>query len=217
MWMITFIKKCAINSKKGVATLELLSVIVIIAFISAAAFFKYQSNPLDKAAKRLVLYLQYTRFYGLSDNKFNHSDPQWFRARYSFRIRRCNNQSGIYYTIHSDADKNGYIKQAECIKDPLSNKYIYSSNICEQTANNSRYVLLTKEFGVVKAELSCNTTDSLGMIIFGEDGKIYSKFDQNDPKAYEITQPCTITLYNEKGDFKTIVAEPQTGYIYLQN
>lgn len=211
--MAIFTNKCVTNSKKGFSLLELIFAIVLLGIISSFFIYKSIDNSLDVATKRLILYLNYTRHQALMDNKFDKDDPKWFRKRYSFRLRRCTGE-GIYYTIHSDSDVNGHIKAEETLDDPLTGKNIFSGNECSENSSNSKYVLLTKNFGIDRVEMSCNDTDSLGMIIFGEDGKIYSKFDGDDALEYEIEETCTITLYDKKNDSKIIAIEPKTGYIY---
>ena len=215
MWMETSINKCVTIYKRSFTLLEFIFAIALIGIISSFFIYKNIDNSLDVATKRLILYLKYTRQQALIDDKFDKDDPLWFRKRYSFRLRRCSGE-GIYYTIHSDSNKNGYISKDETLKDPLSNKYIYSSNTCEKVSSNSKYVLLTKEFGIQKVDMSCNDTSSLGMIVFGSEGKIYSKFDATDAREFEITSTCTITLYDKSNNFKTIRIEANTGYIYLQ-
>lgn len=195
---------------------ETLFAIVLIGIISSFFIFKDFDNSLDLATKRLVLYLKYTRHQALIDDKYDKDDIQWFRKRYSFRLRRCNNSSGIYYTIHSDTNKNGFISKEETLKDPLSDKYIFSGNTCQENSSNSKYVLLTKNFGIDKVLMTCNETDSLGMIVFSNNGKVYSKFDDLDARSFEITKRCDITLYGKNNQSKTISIEPNTGYIYLQ-
>ncbi len=217
--METSTNKCVITYRralKSFSLLELIFAILLIGIISSFFIFKNIDNSLDVATKRLLLYLKYTRHQALIDDKFDKDDSEWFRKRYSFRLRRCSG-SGIYYTIHSDSDKNGYIKASETLDDPLSGKNIYSSNTCSENSSNSKYVLLTKNFGIQNVDISCNETSSLGMIVFGADGKIYSKFDSDDSTEYEIKETCTITLYDEDSNSKTIAIEPNTGYIYLKN
>jgi hypothetical protein len=81
--------------------------------------------------------------------------------------------------------------------------------------NESKYILLTKEYEIVKIDISCNNTSTLGQIIFGNNGKIYSKqaYTQNDIDKYEIKEPCHITIYDKQNNSNTITIEPNTGFI----
>ena len=213
--MAIFTNKCVIIYKRSFSLLELIFAIFLIGIISSFFIFKSSDNSLDVATKRLLLYLKYTRHQALIDSKYDKDDSEWFRKRYSFRLRRCSGE-GIYYTIHSDTNKNGHISKDETLKDPLTNKYIYSSNTCEEISSNSKYVLLSSQFGIKQVDMSCNDTSSLGMIVFSSDGKIYSKFHSDDAKEHEILETCSITLYDKEANSKTILVEPKTGYIYLQ-
>ena len=71
-------------------------------------------------------------------------------------------------------------------------------------------MVLTKEYGILKVEVSCNNSSSIGQISFGNDGRIYSKLGLNQT---EILNPCEIKLFDKDDDFITIVVEPWTGFI----
>ena len=61
------------------------------------------------------------------------------------------------YVVYSDkSGGTAHYKKSETLKDPLSNKYLYSSSSCKNRFDESRYVLLTKEYGITKVEVSCN-------------------------------------------------------------
>ncbi|MDZ7817903.1 MAG: hypothetical protein U5K55_04445 [Aliarcobacter sp.] len=84
-----------------------------------------------------------------------------------------------------------------------------------QNSLNSKYVLLTKEFGINDVQISCNETTSLGQLSFGSDGKVYSKLSafDNESEEYEINKPCTIKLISKNNDSREIVIYPNTSYI----
>ncbi len=106
----------------------------------------------------------------------------------------------------------------ESLVDPLSNKRVYSTNKCESNKKSSKYVLLTKEFGIEDVEISCNNTRSLGQISFGSDGKVYSKLSsyENENFEYEIKSTCILKIKSRTKDFREIIIEPLTGYSYLK-
>jgi hypothetical protein len=113
--------------------------------------------------------------------------------------------------VYSDeSGGTAHFKKSETLKDPLSNKYLYSSSSCTNRSDESKYILLTKEFDITRVNVSCNTTSTIGQISFGYDGKIYSELGVV-PK--EITKPCIITLYNSANQSKAIQIEPNTGLI----
>ena len=118
----------------------------------------------------------------------------------------------MYYVVYSDTSGGtAHFKKDECLKDPLTNKYLYSNSNCKASKDESKYILLTKEFDVVKVDISCNSTSSLGQISFGYKSEVYSKLGNNPSK---ITKTCSIKLYDKDDNFSTIIVEPKTGYIH---
>ena len=110
------------------------------------------------------------------------------------QIFRCRNEEdGIYYSIYSDNNESGTPGENDSLKDPLTQKNIYSSNYCKENNSNSKYVLLTKTLELKDVKVSCNET-FIGTIIIYADGKIYSKLtnNQNGALEYEITLPCRV-------------------------
>jgi len=197
--------------------IEIIFTIVLIAILSTFFLPKKIDNKLNFVADKLVLYLKYTRYLALIDNKFNPDDDMWFRERWTLKFQNCRSSvGGLYYVIYSDKNHGGNINKEECAKDPLTRKWIYSSNYCTQTATSSRYVLLTKEYGVIKVEISCNNTSTIGQISFGNDGSVYSKLGINPEDIYEneITSTCYIDMYDKNNKFVRIAVEPKTGHIY---
>ena len=110
---------------------------------------------------------------------------------------------------------SGHPGRDDSLKDPLTKKSIYSSNKCEETEENSKFVLLSKNFDIENVELSCNNTSSLGQISFGSDGKIYSKLSNNagEESLYEIKEICFLKLIHKNNKARTIKIYPKTGYI----
>jgi hypothetical protein len=70
-----------------------------------------------------------------------------------------------------------------------------------------------KSFGITNVQLSCNDTSSLGTLIFGGYGQVYTTFDKDDPEKYQLKQSCILTLSDKDGNTKDIVIEPN-GYIH---
>lgn len=157
--------------------------------------------------------LNYTRYISHIDNKFDISKPLWFQERWTLKFKNCNKTiGGLYYLVYSDTNHGGRVNKNECLKEPLTNRYLYSNGCVKDSVNDkSKYVLLSKEYGVTKVDVSCYRGSGLGYISFGYDGKVYSYLGTN-PK--EITTPCKINLYDKHNNMATIIIEPKTGYIY---
>jgi len=130
---------------------------------------------------------------------------------------RCSfNVGGLYYVIYSDTNKLGHANVNESLKDPLSQKWVYASNKCKQNQYWDKNVLLTKEYGVSKIVVSCNSTNAIGQFSFGYDGKVYTKLTNETYGSHknELKKPCMITLYGKTNENVTIIVEPNTGFIY---
>jgi type II secretory pathway pseudopilin PulG len=204
--------------KKSFGFLEIIAVLVIIGIFYSTFLLKFnvQDNQLEIASNRLLLYLKYTRTQAMIDEQYDSTDPLWHKKRWTLKFLRCKESvGGLYYSIYSDTNKTGQIAKQETLKDPLTNKYIYSDNSCEYKDDRSKYVLLTKEFGINKVDVSCNETQSLGQLSFGSRGELYSKLSDTayHPYDFEVNSPCTISMYNDKGDVKILKIEPKTGFI----
>lgn len=208
-------------AKKSFSLIELIFTIVLVSIIISQLIPKNNFSKLSLAADKIILYLKYTRYIAMIDNKFDSNDTDWKLERWTIKFRECTNKArdGIYYNIYSDTNHGGKANKTECLKDPITNKYIYSLYCREDTiGDKSKYVLL-KEFGVTKIEMSCysqGSSKTIGKISFGNDGRIYYSTSENKDvsKIEEIIKQCTIKLYDLNENNITIAIEPVTGYIY---
>lgn len=202
--------------KKSFSLLEIILVISLIGFLYTMFLPKTKINYIDELSSKLALYISHLRYKAFIDDKYDLDDPLWYKKRWTIKFFRCRESvGGIYYAIYSDKNKSGHPSAEDSLKDPLTNKNIYTSNSCIQSSLNSKYVLLTKEFGINDVEISCNETTSLGQLSFGSDGKVYSKLSafDNESEEYEINKPCTIKLISKNNDSREIVIYPNTSYI----
>ena len=201
--------------KKSYFLLEIVLTISLIAFLYTLFVPKNKINNLEELTNKISLYLSYVRFKALINEKFDLDDNLWHKKRWTIKFLRCReSEDGIYYTIYSDRNKSGHPSAKDSIKDPLTRKNIYSSNYCKENNSNSKYVLLTKIFGITDVNISCNETTSLGQLSFGSDGKVYSKLSnyENESNEYEIKEPCSIKFVHKDGKNREIVIYPDTSY-----
>lgn len=202
--------------KNRINSFSLLEIIVVVAFIAIIVTIsipKKHISKLELATDKMVLYLNYVRYTALTDNQYDIEDIEWEKKRWSLKFQRCSDtKDGLYFVVFSDkSGGTGAFKKKDTLKDPLNNKYLYSRYGCEPSGNESKNVLLTKEYGIQKVEVSCNTTSTIGQISFGYKGEIYSQLGTN---IKEIKEACFITLYDFQNNKKQIKIEPNTGFIH---
>jgi len=189
-------------------------VLIIISIVISQSIPKTQISQLNLASDKIILYLNYVRYIAHVDNKFNKTDEEWERKRWTLKFKNCNKKiGGLYYIVYSDMyGGTAHVKKEDTLKDPLNNQYLYSNGCQEDTLNDkSKHILLTKEYRIEKIDVSCNTSSSIGQISFGYDGKIYSQLGTN---IKEIEKSCIIKLIDKENNFQNIVVESKTGYIH---
>ena len=202
--------------KKSFSFLEMILVIILISIALSISIPKNQKRSnLEMAAKKLIFYLNYTRYIAFLDDKEDIDDDKFLRKLWTLKFQKCSQDiGGLYFVVYSDHDtKTTHFKKSDCLKDPLSNKYLYSNYDCVANNNESKYILLTKQYGITDINVSCNTTSTLGQISFANDGEIYSDLSH----LTKISNPCTITLYDKNNHHISIIVEPHTGFSYIHN
>jgi hypothetical protein len=202
--------------KKSFTLLEIILCILLLSIISSFFIPKLNKSRIDEVTNMLVLYLKQTRYLSLVDNKYKEDDTLWFKKRWTLKFFRCRESvGGFYYSIYSDKNNSGHVSSEDSLKDPLTNKNIYSSNYCEEREENSKYVLLTKQYKIIDINVSCNKTSSLGQISFGNDGNIYTKLSnqENEESEYLLDEECIITLKDSFNEERRIKLNPISAYI----
>ena len=197
--------------KKTFLILELVFVIVILGILYTVFTPKLPNYKLDEVTNRVLIYLNYVRYKALIDDKFETEVNEWFKGRWTMKFMRCREDKGggIYFTIYSETNDKGHTGQEESLKDPLTNKYIFTSNSCKKNPENSPFVLL-KYYDIEDVQVSCNTTTSIGQISFGVDGKVYTQLSSEN---LELKKPCIIRFVSKTKEFRDIKIYPKTGYI----
>ena len=210
-----------IFNKRSFFLIEIIFCILILSIVYTQIIGKKKSIKLDQAINKIIIHLKQTRYQAMIDNKFDDQDKYWFRKRWTFKVSKCEKTiGGLYYLIYSDLNKGGNININETLKDPLNNKFLYSNNNCKSSYNTSKDILITKKYGINKIEQSCNKSNTIVKIHFGYDGSIYNKLSGNkaidQEYSFKLQNICEIRIYDDKDNYKTIIIESNTGYIYLK-
>ncbi|MBT3281248.1 MAG: type II secretion system protein [Campylobacteraceae bacterium] len=206
--------------KKSFTLLELIFTLIILSIVISTTIPKPQHSNLDLAANRVILYLKHTRYLGLIDNKLKLDDDMWYKERWTMKFQNCASSiGGLYFVVFSDINHKGSPNKNECAKDPITSRWLYSHWDCNPSDDESKYILLTKEYGVTKVDISCNSTSTIGSISFGNTGQAYSRLGTKpqEVERYKLTQTCYIKLFDKDDNFVKIAIEPNTGFIHRIN
>jgi len=202
--------------KKSFTLLELILVILILSILYMAFVPNTKINKLNELKENLTLQIKHLRYKSLTDSKYT-KEENWQKENWTIKFFRCKQEvGGLYYVIYSDENRKGHPNQSESLKDPLTNKFIYSSNSCKENSDNSKYTLLTKNYNIKNVNISCNKTDSLGQISFSFEGKVYSKLTSNidEQEKYEIKESCILEFIDKNNNDFSILIENKTAYIH---
>ncbi len=203
--------------KKSFTILELIIVLLLISLLYTSFIPKTNTNNIHELKNRLILQLKYLRYKALTDDKFDNSEPLWHKRRWTFKIFNCDkNKDGVFYLMYTDLNMKGHASSDETLKDPLSNKYIFSGRQCIPNNSNSKYVLLSDHFNVKEISATCKSTKSIVQISFGNDGNVYSRLstEDNDIARYKLEDKCIIKIIDSDSNKIDITVENKTGFIY---
>lgn len=197
--------------------LELVFVIIVIGILAVLAMPNFTTNPLQQAAEQVASHIRYTQHLAMTDDKFDPSDPTWWRERWQIRFRLLTGERG--YVIFSDRNQNRNTNQAnpqEIAVDPATGEFM-NGFLNFSVAN------LTQQYGITNIINSCQTDDNtlvatnLGAIVFDEMGRPYSGVsDANNPTQYILVADCNITLVHQSDGNATISITPETGYVSVR-
>jgi len=211
--------------KKAFTMIELVFVMVIVGILSAMIAPNFQGNSLREAADQVISHIRYTQHLAMMDDKYDPSDPNWFRKRWQMVFGTSAYTDGkIAYTIFADTASNhsGQADISEMAKNPLDiTKRLsggYSGTLHTSDSRATKEMNIGKKYGVISSTLSggCNNSrisfDYLGRPFKGNlAGTSWTMPYQSNRLIH--TQ-CKITLSD--GSKNIIIAiEPETGYAHI--
>ena len=87
--------------------IELVFVIVVIGILAAVIVPRIHSNKLQEAANQLVSHIRYTQHLAMIDDRFDSSDPTWYKTLWQVRFTPgISPLTGkVAYAVFSDTDK----------------------------------------------------------------------------------------------------------------
>lgn len=201
--------------KKNTYTILELIFVLSILFISLSFIkVKFYNTDLKDASENILLNLKNVRYQALIDNKYSEFDEKWYKKQWTFKFFNCSQKiGGFYYTVFSDENKKGHANKFESLKDPLSSKYLFSTWRCNKIQDNSKYVLITKEYNIKGINISCNNTKGIGQFTFTYNAKVLNTLSSSSKNI--INDICEIKLTHINNDSISIFLNPN-GYAYIK-
>ncbi len=231
--------------KKAFTMMELVFVIVIVGILSAMIAPNFQRNSLREAADQLISHIRYTQHLAMMDDKFNPSDPKWFKGRWQLYFSNTTNGSDDKwtYSIFSDSGNyDGNPNQSELAVNPLdTTKYLtggYSGTVQFDDPESTHDILLGKKYGITDIDFlgGCSAPINQERISFDYQGRLLYKNLGGSTSSSGLTMPykrnaelrlvktqcqvvlCLINPCPVGNDIKnkiTIAIEPETGYAHI--
>ena len=218
--------------KKAFTMLELVVVIVVIGIIAAAALPRINDDHIAEAADQVMSHIRYTQHLAMQDSKFDPTDANWFKKRWSITFTRasfCGGKSEWRYSVyHDDRNVTGNLNSAnEVARDPSDPSKFMSSGWAgiskANCANASSKYNLARKFGITNVELRGVCRDgNLQTISFDEFGRpmrsVSTPGGGGAARGYDRLvyngQKCQIVLSTAKRQ-ATITIAPETGFLQV--
>lgn len=198
--------------------LELVFVIIVIGILSVLAMPSFNPNQLQQATEQVATHIRYTQHLAMMEDKYNPTDPTWWRKRWQIQFEDAAGGEKIY-VIYNNLDGDTNEDDDETARDPLSGKLMRGAeNIT--SSNPGKYtgeLMISKTYGVTNVTFSNNchpssaTSNRLG---FDNLGRPYFLTSNNHPYDDLLVGDCDITLTHPDGT-SVITVHPETGYVSI--
>ena len=219
--------------KKAFTMLELVVVIVVIGIIAAAALPRINDDHIAEAADQVMSHIRYTQHLAMQDSKFDPTDANWFRRRWSITFTQaafCGGANEWRYSVyHDDGDTTGNLNSVnEVARDPLNPNRFMSSGWAgipnADCANVSNKYNLTTNFGITNVQFRgvCGQA-GLQTLSFDEFGRpmrsVSTPNGGGATRGYNRLvyngQNCQIVLSTARRT-ATITIAPETGFVQVR-
>jgi len=228
--------------KKAFTMMELIFVLIVIGILVAVIMPEMKSNKLREAAIQVVSHIRYTQHLAMVDDKFDSSNPNWYKERWRIRFKEellYSNLSpaGTYpkiwaYSIFGDTSHDRNPNLSEMARNPLNiNQYMsggYNDTLHLNDARSMKEMRLGPSYGINNILFSGGCRSNITYIYFDHLGRPSNSIIKNAP--YEsattgwhklLTSECKISLCKgsctgTSSDTEVIISiHPETGYVEI--
>jgi len=205
--------------------LELVFVIIVIGILAALSLPRMERDIRQEAADNILSAIRYTQHLALIDNKHKFNVYDWQKTLWMIRFEKYG--SDIIYKIGTDREEDGNIDKKDAAIDPLSKKYIFSTD-ATQDSDESKDIFLTKLYGIESVTFNnckgAQATDAKH-IAFDHKGRVYRGIlntsstsgggATNNYATYVKNGQCEITFGSSSFDNIKIIILEETGFAYI--
>jgi type II secretory pathway pseudopilin PulG len=208
--------------------LELVFVIILLGILAALALPRMERDIRQEAGDNILSAIRYTQHLALTDNKHTFDAADWQQTLWMIRFETYG--TDVIYKIGTDADKDGNIDKKHSAIDPLTGKYLWTSNATKDS-DEAPGIFLTDRYGINSVSFNgCQGSQQTTAkhIAFDNKGRPHrgildttssggtSSGASNDFRTYVKNGQCEITFTSSSfdGNLKIIILE-ETGYAYI--
>jgi prepilin-type N-terminal cleavage/methylation domain-containing protein len=172
--------------KSAFTMLELVFVIVVIGILAMAIIPRMDRDTVYEAAEQLVSHIKYTQHLAMTDNVYDHNDPNWYQNRWRITF------NGNTYEVSKSAG-------ASFAQDPLTKADMDGSGDYDLAA---------------KYNITLSTLPANNIIAFDHLGRPYSNLITS-PQANLMMADVNITLTETNDEKAFVIVVAETGYTYV--
>ncbi|SFV50102.1 Putative periplasmic ATP /GTP-binding protein [hydrothermal vent metagenome] len=211
--------------------LELVMVIVVLGILAALAMPRVKRDISQEAADNILSAIRYTQHLALTDNVKGNDGAgtvafrkRWHRSFWRFGIQKCSD-TGLFYYIGSDRDREGNIDANEEALDPMNGLRLNGLNTsnCAQTIQNgsSPNIFITKKYGISDGGVTYSGGCSAAAkhIAFDYLGRPHTAITSSNTPDYAtvLKQDCNLTFNFDDAEYAsfTVTIEKETGHAFI--
>jgi len=201
---------------KAFTMLELVFVIVVLGILASLALPRMDRDLRQEAKDNILAAIRYTQHLALNDDKTDPTDNTWQKKLWQIRFATSNiTNKAFFYTVSSDADKDGSVDPEETAIDPANGKYMYNANAdTDIGSDESPNIFIGKTYGIDSIEFN-GGCDNVKHIAFDHLGRPHTGIGgaSHDYSKY-MTSDCTIEFGFADGSTPLIVTiATETGHV----